>query len=53
MDKVSGGVGGKASSLGLGGIGVGMGVGGAVDGSWFRMRPCSAKYHALIASSLL
>ena len=35
----------EASSLGLGGVvGVGVGVGGAVDGSWFRMRPRSAKY---------
>ena len=44
----------EASSLGHGGgVGVGVGVGGAVDCSWFRMRPRSAKYHALTASSVL
>ena len=36
-----------ASSPGLGGgAGVGVGVGGVLEGSWFRMRPRSAKYHA-------
>ena len=39
-----------ASSLGLGGD---VGVGGVVEGSWFRMRPRSTKYHALTASSVL
>ena len=44
----------EASSHGLGvGVGVGVGVGSAVEGSWFRMRPRSAKYHALTASSVL
>ncbi|EMS47426.1 Ribosomal RNA small subunit methyltransferase E [Triticum urartu] len=42
----------------LGGVGaasvpLGAGVGGLVEGNWFRMRPRSAKYHALTASSLL
>ena len=44
----------EASSRGLGvGVGVCVGVGGLVEGSWFRMRLRSAKYHALTASSVL
>ena len=35
------------------GVGVRVGVGGLVEGSWFRMRSRSAKYHALTASSVL
>ena len=40
----------KASSLGIGGC---VGVGAAVDGIWFKMRPRSARYHALSFSQTL
>lgn len=44
----------EASSLGLGGgVGIGVGVGVAADGIWFKMRPRSARYHALTCSSIV
>ena len=44
----------EAPSLGLGGgVGVSVGVGAVIDGIWFKMRPRSAGYHALICLSIV
>ena len=46
-------VGGVGVRVGGGGVVVGVGVGIVVEGSWSRMRPTCARYHALTASSVL